>query len=420
MNSKKTLKIITCDNYKREFEQILLSEDFKDVELVSAGLRCGRPGPHWQSVSAILPHDTPLSDVRLLGCACLSAHDTVPKALSALRCRPNAHGAYLFAPKDFLDTLVSEGSYLVTPGWLTNWRQRIHQWGFDETLAREYFSESAVKIVLLDTGIDAGSNEHLIQFAEFVQRPHESFSVGVEMLRLSIWNLVLEWRLERLDDNAAALVAAADRKKTDYAMSVEILGELARTHTESDTIAKIMELFSALFAPEEIAFIAARDTDAGSSSEAGEAAADAENELHDFRAGTDPYKIVAAHHGFLLRLSYDQETLGVLILRRISFPEFGQHYINLSLALSTVCGLALKNSRVHDELLRTNEALTAALDDVQTLSGLVPICSYCKKIRDDSGYWNILEAYLQERTSAQFSHGVCPDCKNDLMNSFDL
>ncbi|MCX6135142.1 MAG: PAS domain-containing protein [Ignavibacteriales bacterium] len=54
--------------------------------------------------------------------------------------------------------------------------------------------------------------------------------------------------------------------------------------------------------------------------------------------------------------------------------------------------------------------LQSALVDVKTLSGLVPICASCKKIRDDKGYWTQIEAYIQERTPAHFSHGICPDC----------
>jgi two-component system sensor histidine kinase/response regulator len=58
--------------------------------------------------------------------------------------------------------------------------------------------------------------------------------------------------------------------------------------------------------------------------------------------------------------------------------------------------------------------LQNALADVRTLSGLVPICANCKKIRDDKGFWTQIEAYIQERTPAQFSHGVCPDCMTIL------
>ena len=54
--------------------------------------------------------------------------------------------------------------------------------------------------------------------------------------------------------------------------------------------------------------------------------------------------------------------------------------------------------------------LKKALKEIKTLEELVPICSYCKKIRDDQGYWNDLETYLDEHTQATFSHGICPDC----------
>lgn len=54
--------------------------------------------------------------------------------------------------------------------------------------------------------------------------------------------------------------------------------------------------------------------------------------------------------------------------------------------------------------------LREALANVKTLSGMLPICSFCKKIRDDAGYWRLIEGYLAEHSRAQFSHGLCPDC----------
>lgn len=56
------------------------------------------------------------------------------------------------------------------------------------------------------------------------------------------------------------------------------------------------------------------------------------------------------------------------------------------------------------------QELTRALADVRQLSGMLPICSQCKKVRDDQGYWSQIETYLSERTEATFTHGVCPDC----------
>jgi hypothetical protein len=58
--------------------------------------------------------------------------------------------------------------------------------------------------------------------------------------------------------------------------------------------------------------------------------------------------------------------------------------------------------------------LREALSQVQTLKGLVPICSHCHRIRDDKGFWNRLESYLQAHAGTQFSHGICPNCMATL------
>jgi AmiR/NasT family two-component response regulator len=58
--------------------------------------------------------------------------------------------------------------------------------------------------------------------------------------------------------------------------------------------------------------------------------------------------------------------------------------------------------------------LEDALAQVKTLSGLLPICASCKKIRDDDGYWNQLEAYIQDHSEVVFSHGLCPECAKEL------
>lgn len=57
-----------------------------------------------------------------------------------------------------------------------------------------------------------------------------------------------------------------------------------------------------------------------------------------------------------------------------------------------------------------NETLAEALATVKTLGGMLPICSYCKKIRDDQGYWSQVEAYLHAHSEAEFTHGICPEC----------
>ena len=63
-----------------------------------------------------------------------------------------------------------------------------------------------------------------------------------------------------------------------------------------------------------------------------------------------------------------------------------------------------------EALARKNRELQQALAKVKELSGLLPICMTCKKIRDDKGYWNQIETYIRDRSEAEFTHGICPEC----------
>lgn len=69
-----------------------------------------------------------------------------------------------------------------------------------------------------------------------------------------------------------------------------------------------------------------------------------------------------------------------------------------------------EQKRAEAERDKVIQELTLALAEVKQLSGMLPICAQCKKVRDDHGYWNQIETYLSEHTEATFTHGVCPEC----------
>jgi phosphoserine phosphatase RsbU/P len=65
---------------------------------------------------------------------------------------------------------------------------------------------------------------------------------------------------------------------------------------------------------------------------------------------------------------------------------------------------------LQDRLAENIRELQDALTQIKTLRGIVPICSYCKKVRDDQGYWRQVEAYVSAHSEAKFSHSYCPQC----------
>ncbi|MCK5133555.1 MAG: tetratricopeptide repeat protein [Candidatus Sabulitectum sp.] len=88
----------------------------------------------------------------------------------------------------------------------------------------------------------------------------------------------------------------------------------------------------------------------------------------------------------------------------------------LKIAMEVKASLREKEviAKKNDELTKTNNQLTAAMAKVKTLSGMLPICASCKRIRDDDGYWQQIESYISSHSTAEFSHSLCSDCVEKL------
>ena len=85
-------------------------------------------------------------------------------------------------------------------------------------------------------------------------------------------------------------------------------------------------------------------------------------------------------------------------------------------------GELLARVRVGERVIALQQALNEriaqlqeALEHIRTLQGILPICAYCKKIRNDEGYWEQVDAYIRAHSDADFTHGICPDCLEKLL-----
>lgn len=120
--------------------------------------------------------------------------------------------------------------------------------------------------------------------------------------------------------------------------------------------------------------------------------------------------------------SLDNRTSALMVLKKgtwvISHAHWSQPDIYQSPGeslpfkqlLEENCRLELQIAQRTEELRKSNVQLRDALANVKTLKGILPICSHCKKIRNDSGYWTKVEKYISKYTDAFFSHSICPEC----------
>lgn len=79
-----------------------------------------------------------------------------------------------------------------------------------------------------------------------------------------------------------------------------------------------------------------------------------------------------------------------------------------------------EKNRINEERGKLIASLQEEMNKVKKLSGMLPICASCKKIRDDDGYWNEVESYIRDRSEAEFSHGLCPECARKLYPDIEL
>jgi len=108
-------------------------------------------------------------------------------------------------------------------------------------------------------------------------------------------------------------------------------------------------------------------------------------------------------------------TIVAFVLSRVLFLYSLRDFSNRLVILEQADEIK-QQSEVKEELIKE---LKSALDEVKTLSGFLPICATCKKIRDDRGYWKQIEGYIQEHSDAQFSHGICPECAEKMYGDQD-
>lgn len=130
------------------------------------------------------------------------------------------------------------------------------------------------------------------------------------------------------------------------------------------------------------------------------------------------------YRGVLVLAAYEPvEELNWAIVAKVDMSEVRAPFIKaaavsgllgiFAIIAGTIIFIKLTNPLINN-LNRTVAELEDALASVNQLSGLLPICASCKKIRDDKGYWTQIEAYIRDHSEAEFSHSICPDCVHKL------
>ncbi len=346
---KATLCFLICRHFRQEVEAIFASEGFDDVVVSAFPANCGHP-PLTRTDVEQAPGRQEVCQVEIVGGQCLG---NLP--LSDLPPHYHVHTRqncfYFLSDPVLIDLYTRQGAYLVTPGWLAHWQAHLAEWGFEQAGAREFFAESVTQLVLLDTGVDENSPQHLRQFAGFVNLPSEILPVGLQRFRLFLVNLVFAWRVELERTQAAQSADSAQKQIANYAMAMELLNELVNATSEMAAIQSIVTTFHMLFAPERIFYMPIYDGEPGPIYSEKLAVMNDEAIRDRLNRLDQEYAWMTGKHGFLLRISHQGDLLGVVEIEGFAFPQYKEHYRKIALTLVKICGLAVTNARTYQQLI---------------------------------------------------------------------
>lgn len=311
--------LLLCDQFQLEVESLQLPSLYPRVQIGFFPCRCAASSRIQHDITPALAGTESYAAVHILGGPCVQISDQ--STMHNLRWHRVSHSIHLVTNPGLVDFWARQGQFLVTPGWLRRWRQIIEdQWGFTHSGAREFFADWAAGVTLLDTGVDAESAMRLDEFSGYIGLPDRVVPVGLEYLRLMLESILLAEELSLEGQEMEETVGQMRRELADYAMAMDLLTELTQMQQEGAVKEKIIEVFSTLFAPEEVRFMP-------------------EPEAEDDReAGNDENDMV-------LPMSSGGNIQGTLVLSRLRFPQYHEQYQKMAEGMVGLCGLALENAR---------------------------------------------------------------------------
>ncbi|MFA5072554.1 MAG: diguanylate cyclase [Nitrospirota bacterium] len=362
---------VVCEHYVREAQAAIEAEQLDDAVVIGFPARCGRPPLTTEELTAKINALGNIDQVEVFGASCLTGIADFTSQDYKVHVHKRDQCFTLVADLSLINYCLKKGAYLATPGWLANWRTNIERLGLNQETASEMFAETTTGIVMLETGVNGHNPEHVKEFAEYVHRPFEIIHTGVSVLRLLFGKIALVRQMELQRKEAAKEIKEIRKQAATHAMAIDLLSNLAKIVTETEAVHAMLDVYTFLFAPQRLCYLSFQDGVPNKlwlkpEGLIDEAEQEALKEKLDALQENSGY--TESGKGFYLRIVRRGEIRGVIALEDIALPEYLDQYLNLAFSIVDICELPIQNARKYEKLVRTQEMLRKANEDLYRLS----------------------------------------------------
>jgi diguanylate cyclase (GGDEF)-like protein len=365
------IAFVLCEHYRQEALAAVGQEKLENAVIVSFPAHCGRPPIIGEDMSALIDQTGDIEQIEVFGASCLRVLSGFASNKYRVHIHKLEHCFNLIADAALIENCLMKGAYLTTPGWLTNWQDNLERLGLNQGIAREIFAEATTGIVLLDTGVNSQISKDLQEFSGHVNKQFEIIYAGISRLSLFFVKSYLLWQMADQKNKAAADISEIRKKEATDAMAMDLLSNLARIVNEAEAVEGMLDVYTLLFAPQRICYLRYEEglpyrlwirpdgllDDAQKES--------IKKRLAAF-SGDSGY--TESGWGFILRIVRRTEVRGVIAVEDIAFPDYLDRYLNLALSIVDICELPIENARKYEKLVRTEEMLRKANENLYQIS----------------------------------------------------
>ncbi|MFO7859994.1 MAG: diguanylate cyclase [Desulfosalsimonas sp.] len=378
--------VLVCEHFINEARAAVSELELCGVACASFPARCGRPPVTVEELRQAAAQAAPGPDARtvVFGGCCIDGIESFLTDAEGVSICSTPQCFEVVASKSFVEKLMAEGAFLVTPGWLTQWRQWIDQAGFDRPTARQYFAESMKRIVLLDTGIDSTAAQNLEAFAAFVDLPALQIPVGLDMFKVIVHRRVLMERQTAAGRRAQQNRQQHQQEQADFAMTLDLLSQLPGAVTEKQAFASTASVFTMFFAPGAIVYAEKENhmEPRALCLQRDGSAVDASGQAPRIMQLIETSRLTRGRDHLTLRMASRPGCIRGLEVQSVAFPQYLDRYAHIAQAVGDVCGLAIDNARSHENLVENQKRLHL-MATIDSLTGVANRAYFMEKAGEE-------------------------------------
>lgn len=301
------------------------------------------------------------------------------------------HCFQLFLPKKLFKHM-SEENYIVNHRLLSMIFNKLKKNEFTLSSLLKYTNYKE-KILLIDTFSGNGNKMYLKNLHTKFSIDYDILPVGLDLLKLYLNNFLTNYEIQKERNQSLRRIAEANRYSAKYEMAFELINQLTSLRNEEEVQNQILFIYKSLFRPKKIISLFYEEDKSVSINSASKEIDQKLERFQEFNLENKDYLMLKKENGFLIKISQDDETLGIIELKKIEFEQYLERYLNIAIIVSKVAGLAISNARKFERLNLALQKLKRSNKELKQFSSVVSH-DLKQPLSTIIGYLNFLEEII--------------------------